>query len=226
MTGVTVAAVDLGASGGRVMAGQVSDSGVALHEVHRFPNEPVAAGGTLYWDILRLYADVRRGLELAARQFPLASAGIDCWGVDYGLLDEAGALLGNPVHYRDARTEGVRVPVPAAELYAVTGTQHLPFNTIYQLAATPMLRRAATMLLIPDLLAYWLTGRGGRRGHQRLDHVAVRRPRSGLGHRADREGRAPAVDLPAVAPAGRGDRSHPEAERAWFGAPAHRGGLP
>jgi rhamnulokinase len=121
----------------------------------------VTAGGTLYWDILRLYGDVRRGLELAARQFPLASAGIDGWGVDYGLLDEAGALLGNPVHYRDARTEGVRVPVPAAELYAVTGTQHLPFNTIYQLAATPMLRHAATMLLIPDLLAYWLTGRAG-----------------------------------------------------------------
>ena len=161
MMDVTVAAVDLGASGGRVMAGQVSDSGVTLHEVHRFPNEPVTAGGTLYWDVLRLYADVRRGLELAARQFPLASAGIDGWGVDYGLLDEAGGLLGNPVHYRDARTEGVRVPVPAAELYAVTGTQHLPFNTIYQLAATPMLRHAATMLLIPDLLAYWLTGRAG-----------------------------------------------------------------
>ena len=161
MTGVTVAAVDLGASGGRVMAGQVYAAGITLHEVHRFPNEPVTAGGTLYWDILRLYADVRRGLELAARQFPLASAGIDGWGVDYGLLDEAGALLGNPVHYRDARTEGVRVPVPAAELYAVTGTQHLPFNTIYQLAATPMLRHAATMLLIPDLLAYWLTGRAG-----------------------------------------------------------------
>ncbi len=161
MTGVTVAAVDLGASGGRVMAGQVSDSGVALHEVHRFGNQPVTAGGTLYWDILRLYADVRHGLELAARQFPLASAGIDSWGVDYGLLDEAGALLGNPVHYRDARTEGVRVPVPAAELYAVTGIQHLPFNTIYQLAATPMLRHAATMLLIPDLLAFWLTGQAG-----------------------------------------------------------------
>ena len=161
MTGVTVVAVDLGASGGRVMAGQVYAAGITLHEVHRFPNEPVTAGGTLYWDILRLYADVRRGLELAARQFPLASAGIDGWGVDYGLLDEAGALLGNPVHYRDARTEGVRVPVPAAELYAVTGTQHLPFNTIYQLTATPMLRHAATMLLIPDLLAYWLTGRAG-----------------------------------------------------------------
>ena len=162
MTGVTVAAIDLGASGGRVMAGQVSDSGITLHEVHRFPNEPVAAGGTLYWDILRLFAEVRRGLELAARQFPLASAGIDGWGVDYGLLDEAGALLGNPVHYRDARTTGVparvHAAVPAAELYAATGIQQLPFNTIYQLAATPTLPHAATMLLIPDLLAYWLTG--------------------------------------------------------------------
>jgi rhamnulokinase len=161
MTSVTVAAVDLGASGGRVMAGRVSDSGIALHEVHRFGNQPVTAGGTLYWDILRLLAEVRAGLEAAARQFPLASAGIDSWGVDFGLLDETGALLGNPVHYRDVRTAGVRIPVPAAELYAVTGTQHLPFNTVYQLAATPMLRHAATMLLIPDLLAYWLTGQVG-----------------------------------------------------------------
>jgi rhamnulokinase len=161
MTSVTVAAVDLGASGGRVMAGQVSASGIALHEVHRFGNQPVTAGGTLYWDILRLLAEVRAGLEAATRQFPLASAGIDSWGVDFGLLDETGALLGNPVHYRDVRTEGVRIPVPAAELYAVTGTQHLPFNTVYQLAATPMLRHAATMLLIPDLLAYWLTGQVG-----------------------------------------------------------------
>ena len=161
MTSVTVAAVDLGASGGRVMAGQVSAAGVALHEVYRFANEPVTAGGTLYWDILRLLAEVRAGLEAAARQFPLASAGIDSWGVDFGLLDETGALLSNPVHYRDVRTEGVRIPVPAAELYAVTGIQHLPFNTVYQLAATPMLRHAATMLLIPDLLAYWLTGQAG-----------------------------------------------------------------
>ncbi len=162
---VTVAAVDLGASGGRVMAGRVSGTDVVLHEVHRFPNVPVPAGGTLYWDILRLLGDVRHGLDAAARRFPLASAGIDSWGVDYGLLDAAGALLGNPVHYRDGRTEGVAERmsglVPAAELYAVTGVQHLPFNTIYQLAATPMPAHAATMLMIPDLLAYWLTGRAG-----------------------------------------------------------------
>jgi rhamnulokinase len=168
MTGVTVAAVDLGASSGRVMAGQVSDSGVTLHEVHRFPNEPVTAGGTLYWDILRLYADVRRGLELAARQFPLASAGIDSWGVDYGLLDEAGALLGNPVHYRDARHEtavaAVHAVVPPTELYRVNGLQHLPFNTVFQLAAargTAQSAAARRLLLVPDLLAYWLTGAVG-----------------------------------------------------------------
>ena len=101
MTGqVAVAAVDLGASGGRVMAGQVGHSDIMLHEVHRFPNLPVSAGGTLYWDILRLFADVRHGLAAAARRFPLAGAGIDSWGVDYGLLDASGALLGNPVHYR------------------------------------------------------------------------------------------------------------------------------
>ena len=130
-----MAAVDLGASGGRVIAGRVSGAGVELHEVSRFPNEPVLAAGTLHWDILRLYAVGGSGLSAAAATFPLASAGIDSWGVDYGLLDAAGALIGNPVHYRDSRTDGVTVPVPAGELYAVTGIQHLPFNTIYQLAA-------------------------------------------------------------------------------------------
>ncbi len=157
---VVVAGVDLGASGGRVLAARVSPDGVSLHEVSRFPNEPVLAGGTLHWDILRLYSSVVSGLRSAAASFSLASAGIDSWGVDYGLLDSSGALVGNPVHYRDTRTAGVSVPVPAASLYAVTGIQHLPFNTIYQLAAslgTPSLSAASTLLLIPDLLAYWLT---------------------------------------------------------------------
>jgi rhamnulokinase len=159
-----MAAVDLGASGGRVIAGRVSASGVELHEVSRFPNEPVRAGGTLHWDILGLYRSVCSGLSAAAATFPLASAGIDTWGVDYGLLDAAGALIGNPVHYRDSRTDGVTVPVPAETLYGVTGIQHLPINTIYQLAAaagTPALTAAHTLLLIPDLLAYWLTGAVG-----------------------------------------------------------------
>ena len=159
-----MAAVDLGASGGRVIAGRVSGSGVELREVSRFPNEPVLAGGTLHWDILGLYRSVCAGLSAAASTFPLASAGIDTWGVDYGLLDAAGALVGNPVHYRDSRTDGVTVPVSAETLYAVTGIQHLPINTIYQLAAaagTPALSAARTLLLIPDLLAYWLTGSVG-----------------------------------------------------------------
>jgi rhamnulokinase len=161
---LVVVAVDLGASGGRVIAGRVSASGVQLHEVSRFPNEPVRAGGTLHWDILGLYRSVCSGLSAAASTFPLASAGIDTWGVDYGLLDAVGALIGNPVHYRDSRTDGVTVPVPAGTLYAATGIQHLPINTIYQLAAasgTPALSAARTLLLIPDLLAYWLTGSVG-----------------------------------------------------------------
>ena len=159
-----VAAVDLGASSGRVIAARVSPGGVQLHEVSRFPNEPVRAGGTLYWDVLRLHGAVLAGLSAAALTFDLASAGIDAWGCDYGLVDSAGELIGNPVHYRDARTHGMTVPVDAAALYAATGIQHLPFNTIYQLAAsagTPALAAARTLLLIPDLLAYWLTGAVG-----------------------------------------------------------------
>jgi rhamnulokinase len=159
--GAVVAAVDLGASGGRVIAARVGDGALELTEVHRFPNAPVFAGGTLYWDILGLYREAVAGLTSAAGAFDLAGAGIDSWGVDYGLLDATGALTGNPVHYRDARTAGVLAGVPFAELYAVTGIQHLPFNTIYQLTAaagSPALAAARTLLLIPDLLAYWLTG--------------------------------------------------------------------
>jgi rhamnulokinase len=154
-----VAAVDLGASGGRVMAGRIDSSGITVGDVHRFPNEPVVVDRTLCWDIGRLYGEVLRGLGALGRTYDLASAGIDSWGVDYGLLDERGELLGDPVHYRDRRTEGVRLAgISTGELYAVTGIQYLPFNTIYQLAATSSLDRARTMLLIPDLLGYWLTG--------------------------------------------------------------------
>ena len=163
-----VAAVDLGASGGRVMVGQVGHGQLDLHEAHRFANTPVRVLGTLHWDILGLYRGMLDGLGAAARAFDLASVGIDSWGVDYGLLDAGGALLGNPVHYRDTRTDGVvgevLAKVPAADLYAVTGIQQMPINTIYQLAAaarTPQLAAARTLLLIPDLLAYWLTGEIG-----------------------------------------------------------------
>ncbi len=163
-----VAAVDLGASGGRVMVGRVGPGQLELYETHRFRNVPLPVLGTLYWDILRLYRGVLDGLRAAARDFDLASLGIDSWGVDYGLIDGSGALLGNPVHYRDARTDGmvaeVHATIPAQELYAATGIQQLPINTIYQLAAaarTPQLDAARTLLLIPDLLGYWLTGEVG-----------------------------------------------------------------
>jgi rhamnulokinase len=164
MRSVAVAGVDLGASGGRVIAARVDRDGVELHEVSRFPNEPVLVGKTLHWDILRLYADVVDGLTAASAAFPLISAGIDSWGCDYGLLDSSGALIGNPVHYRDRRTDGISLPVAASEMYATTGIQYLPFNTIFQVVAaigTPALAAARTLLLIPDLLAYWLTGSAG-----------------------------------------------------------------
>lgn len=163
------AAVDLGASSGRVIVGRVGRDAIDLAEAHRFPNTPVHVGGVLHWDILNLYAGVLDGLRAAGRTAGrIAGIGIDSWAVDFGLLDASGALLGNPVHYRDARTDGVpeRVyeTVSAGELYAATGTQHAPFNTVHQLVAargTPQFATAHRALLIPDLLAYWLTGETG-----------------------------------------------------------------
>ncbi len=160
---IRVAAVDLGASSGRVMAFDIEPGQVAFTEAHRFPNGPVRLGDTLHWDVLALYRGVLDGLRAAGPR--LDAVGIDSWAVDYGLLDATGALLGNPVHYRDRRTDGVpeavHARVPAAELYRVTGLQVLPFNTVYQLAAargTPQLGAAERLLLIPDLLTNWLTG--------------------------------------------------------------------
>ncbi|SCL28255.1 rhamnulokinase [Micromonospora pallida] len=166
MNGVAhLAAVDLGASSGRVMLGRVEAGRLTLTEAHRFPNEPVRAGGRLHWDVLGLWRGVLDGLRAAG---PVTSIGIDSWAVDYGLLDASGALLGNPVHYRDARTDGVaeRVAKQLGEerLYTTTGLQQLPFNTVYQLVAavgTPQLDAADRLLLIPDLIAYWLTGELG-----------------------------------------------------------------
>ena len=165
----TVAAVDLGASSGRVMLGRVEPDRLNLVEVNRFPNVPVRIAGTLHWDILALYRGILDGLRVAGREAGhLTSIGIDSWAVDYGLVDAGGALLGNPVHYRDERTDGamekVLARVPAEEVYQVTGLQFLPFNTLYQLAASarsPQLAAARSLLLVPDLLSYWLTGVAG-----------------------------------------------------------------
>lgn len=161
----TVAAIDLGASSGRVIAARVAAGSLDLLHAHRFPNVPVRIFGTLHWDILRLFGDVLDGLRAVGAGTDLASIGIDSWGVDYGLLGRDGQLLGNPVHYRDDRTLAavpqVLARVPAEELYVITGIQQLPINTIYQLAAetgSPALSAASSLLLIPDLVAYWLTG--------------------------------------------------------------------
>lgn len=158
---VRVAAADFGAASGRVIVGEVSADTVVLRECHRFANRPVRVAGTLHWDILSLYQEMLDGLRLAG---PVDGIGIDSWAVDYGLLDADGALLGNPVHYRDERTSGARENLErlgARELYATTGLQFLPFNTIHQLAAEPRLAMAHRVLLVPDLLAYWLTGEQG-----------------------------------------------------------------
>ncbi|MFI5842450.1 rhamnulokinase family protein [Catenuloplanes sp. NPDC051500] len=159
------AAVDLGASSGRVIRATLDGAELRLDEVHRFPNEPVTVNGTLHWDVLALYRGVLEGLRRAG---PVDSIGIDSWAVDYGLIDSTGALLGNPVHYRDARTtdswQQVAARIGEERLYATTGLQQLSFNTLYQLAAakgTPQLGAARRLLMIPDLIAYWLTGQIG-----------------------------------------------------------------
>ncbi|MDQ6793237.1 MAG: rhamnulokinase [Chloroflexota bacterium] len=166
MTGRLVAAVDLGASSGRVMVARVAPNELELTEIHRFRNEPVRLPDGLHWDILRLYREVLAGLRKATRAADdLVAIGLDSWAVDYGLLDEAGTLLGDPYHYRDERTsasvDAVHEIISPADLYARTGLQFLRINTIYQLAAargSAAFDAARTMLLIPDLLGYWLSG--------------------------------------------------------------------
>ncbi|MGW6442983.1 rhamnulokinase [Lentzea sp. NPDC055074] len=150
-----VAAVDLGASSGRVMRGVVTDGTVRVEEVHRFANGPVHQHGSLHWDLPALYHEVLAGLRLAGS---VSSIGIDSWAVDYGLLDASGELLGNPVHYRDSRTDGIK---PQDGLYELNGLQFQPFNTMFQLMAEPLLPQASRLLLVPDLLSYWLTGQCG-----------------------------------------------------------------
>lgn len=166
MTGRLVAAVDLGASSGRVMVGRVAPDELELTEVHRFANEPVRLPDGLHWDILRLYREVLAGLREAARLADgLVSVGVDSWAVDYGLLDGPGSLLGDPYHYRDDRSAAaigaVHAVIDPTELYARTGLQFLPFTTIYQLAAargSAAFTAARSVLLIPDLIGYWLSG--------------------------------------------------------------------
>lgn len=160
------AAVDIGASSGRVIVGRIADGEAELCVVHRFPNGVTKIDGSLHWDYGQLFAEVLAGLRLAAAHAAanralIASIGIDTWAVDYGLLDVTGVLLGDPFSYRDSRggtaVDRVHAHLAPVELYAVSGLQHLPFNTIYQLAAEPNLA-GKQALMIPDLLAFGLTG--------------------------------------------------------------------
>src|SRR5438105_9081800 len=160
----TLAAVDLGAQSGRVAVGRFDGERLKVTEVHRFENTPVRTRDTLHWDILRLYHEVLVGLRAAGR---VDSIAVDSWAVDFGLLDRSARLLGNPVHYRDGRRaaafDDALARVPARELYGRTGIQLLPINTIFELAAMaaehdPALDAAETLLLVPDLVHYWLCG--------------------------------------------------------------------
>ena len=158
-------AVDLGAESGRVLLGRLDGGRVSLEEVHRFPNVPARVGGGLYWDVLRIFGDVKAGLAKAAKEADIASVAVDSWGADFALLDRDGELLSNPRNYRDPRTDGMLEKafalVPKEEIYEKTGIQFIQFNTLYQLLAmrdSPLLEAAETLFLIPDLINYWLTG--------------------------------------------------------------------
>jgi rhamnulokinase len=158
-------AFDLGAESGRAVIATLDRGKLAIEELHRFPNEPVRAGGTMHWDVLRLWHEMQSALAKAPE---VEGIGVDTWGVDFALLDETGALVQNPVHYRDPRTDGIpdRVfnIVSADEIYQNTGVQFMQINTLFQVFALaeqhPQLLRAAShFITIPDLLNYWLTGR-------------------------------------------------------------------
>ncbi|MFJ2551163.1 rhamnulokinase family protein [Microbacterium sp. NPDC087591] len=158
----SVAAVDLGASSGRIMIGRIGEGVLDLELVSRFPNGPVERADGLHWDFGALYEHVLDGLAEAVRREPgIESIGIDSWAVDYGLVKD-GELLAEPFHYRDERTvrgvEEVHSIAPFPELYARNGLQFLPFNTLYQYRVETHLAEADTALLIPDLLAFLLTG--------------------------------------------------------------------
>jgi rhamnulokinase len=162
-------AIDLGAESGRVMLGSLDDGTLALEELHRFANQPVRLPTGLYWDTFRLQHEIVHGLSIAGhRGIPIDGIGVDTWGVDFGLLGADGALLDNPRHYRDERTNGVperlfRV-VPREEVFQRTGIQFMQINSLYQLyamrlAESPALKAASKLLFMPDILGYFLTGR-------------------------------------------------------------------
>ncbi|WP_237724622.1 rhamnulokinase [Deinococcus alpinitundrae] len=157
-------AIDLGASSGRVALGTIEGGKLQVKILHRFPNGGVPVRGQLYWDILGLWREILHGLKLASNHGQIASVGVNSWAVDYGLIDQGGTLLGQVHHYRSSRLSGVmervRAQLSDEAIYSDTGIQFLPFNTLYQLAAEApeTLERANKLLMIPDLLHFWLCG--------------------------------------------------------------------
>ena len=161
-------AVDFGAESGRAMLGSLWDGKLTLEEIHRWPNRPVRVAGTLYWDFPFLFAEMLRALQqCASRGVRLSSIGVDTWGVDFGLLDDQGELLGNPVHYRDARTDRIHDysdPILSREeIYRLTGYEPWPISSLFQLLSIQrdnpaQLEEAASFLNMPDLFNYFLTG--------------------------------------------------------------------
>src|SRR4051812_8408354 len=163
-------AIDLGAESGRVMAGLWNGKSLRLEEVHRFPNGPVEIGGSLRWDVLRLWAEIQNGLAMAGRTYgkSIRSVGVDTWGVDFVLLSKSSEMLGHPFHYRDARTRGMMQRafkrVSREDIFKATGLQFMELNTLYQLLALKqtnpeMLEAADCLLMMPDYLHWCLSGR-------------------------------------------------------------------
>lgn len=162
-------AVDFGGGSGRVIAGYVANGNIEIEEVHRFGNRQVTLGGRVYWDFLSLFADMKEGISRAVdKQMKIKGIAIDTWGVDFGFIDQNGHLIGNPVCYRDSRTEGVSAKFissvgNAAWHYAKAGIQVMDINSIYQLISmkqegNPILDAAHKLLFMPDLFSYFLTG--------------------------------------------------------------------
>lgn len=160
-------ALDLGASGGRAILGTVENGRLRTKEVHRFSNTPITVGAHCYWDVLRLLHGIHLGLQNANAEGGFSSLAVDTWGVDYGLIDQTGIMLQNPMHYRDGRTNGMMKKleqmVSSDEFYATNGLQQMEINTVYQLCADfyarPWLSDCADrMLMMPDLFHYMLTG--------------------------------------------------------------------
>ena len=160
-------AFDFGAESGRAILGAFDGRTIQLKEVHRFPNKPVRVGSHFHWNVLSLWDEITTGIRKAAQENKISSMGIDTWGVDFGLLDANGELIANPYHYRDNHTDGILdaafEKMPRAEIYQHTGLQFMQFNSLYQLFAmqranASALAQARTLLMMPDLFHYWLTG--------------------------------------------------------------------